>query len=188
LISPAIDCLIGCSIEAASPSSRSQPVKCRNALACGSSLTGELCQQKTQVDHEWNHKNPIRSDDNEINLARLRPPVVLQGNESQIGERETLRPGRSHLLNELVLELDAAVADNSLEAADQAEPSQELTYVDINTFLANFSHILDARQQRTLRPGFGIALYFAYIEGQVALRQAPICLSATSNSRTSGVP
>jgi hypothetical protein len=39
-------------------------------------------------------------------------------------------------VNELVLELGAAFADSSLETADQAEPSQGLTYVD--TFLANF--------------------------------------------------
>ena len=41
-------------------------------------------------------------------------------------------------VKELVLELDAAFADSSLESADQADPSQELTYVDIDTFLANF--------------------------------------------------
>lgn len=58
------------------------------------------------------------------------------------------------------LELDATVADSSLEAADQPDPSQELTYVDIDTFLANFSHILDVRKQGTLRPGLGIAPFF----------------------------
>ncbi|MDA1017283.1 MAG: hypothetical protein O3A00_22850 [Planctomycetota bacterium] len=83
----------------------------------------------------------------------------------------------------MVLELDAAFADSSLESADQADPSQELTYVDIDTFLANFSRILDTRQQGTLRPAFGIAPYFACIEGHVALRQAPICLPATRNGR-----
>ena len=41
-------------------------------------------------------------------------------------------------VDELVLELDAAYADNSLDSGDQADPSQELTYVDIDTFLANF--------------------------------------------------
>jgi len=38
----------------------------------------------------------------------------------------------------LVLELDAAFADNSFESANQADPSQDLTYVDIDTFLASF--------------------------------------------------
>jgi hypothetical protein len=41
-------------------------------------------------------------------------------------------------VDELVLELDAAYADNLLDSGDQADPSQELTYVDIGTFLANF--------------------------------------------------
>jgi len=38
----------------------------------------------------------------------------------------------------LVLELDAAYSGNSIGSQDQANPSQELTYVDIDTFLANF--------------------------------------------------
>ena len=38
----------------------------------------------------------------------------------------------------LVLELDAAYSDSSLGLSDQADESQDLTYVDIDTFLANF--------------------------------------------------
>ena len=38
----------------------------------------------------------------------------------------------------LVLGLDAAYSGNSIGSQDQADPSQELTYVDIDTFLANF--------------------------------------------------
>ena len=38
----------------------------------------------------------------------------------------------------LVLELDAAYSDNSVGSPDQADQSQELTYVDIDTFLASF--------------------------------------------------
>ncbi|HUG70967.1 MAG TPA: hypothetical protein VMM76_24675 [Pirellulaceae bacterium] len=34
-------------------------------------------------------------------------------------------------VDELVLELDAAYADNLLDSGDQADPSQELTYVDL---------------------------------------------------------
>jgi len=41
-------------------------------------------------------------------------------------------------VNELVLELDAAFAANSLESRDRADESQDLTYVDIDTFLASF--------------------------------------------------
>ncbi|MEO2048784.1 MAG: transposase [Pirellulales bacterium] len=38
----------------------------------------------------------------------------------------------------LVLELDAAYSDSSVSSSDQAVPSQELTYVDIDTFLSSF--------------------------------------------------
>ena len=38
----------------------------------------------------------------------------------------------------LVLELDAAYAANSIDSTDQADESEELTYVDIDTFLAGF--------------------------------------------------
>ena len=38
----------------------------------------------------------------------------------------------------LVLELEAAYSDSSIGSSDQADPSQELTYVDIDTFLASF--------------------------------------------------
>jgi len=37
-----------------------------------------------------------------------------------------------------VLELDAAYSGNSLDAPNEADESHELTYVDIDTFLANF--------------------------------------------------
>ncbi len=38
----------------------------------------------------------------------------------------------------LVLELDAGYADNSISSADEADESQKLTYVDIDTFLESF--------------------------------------------------
>jgi hypothetical protein len=38
----------------------------------------------------------------------------------------------------LVLELDAAYSASSIDSLDQADASQELTYVDIDTFLASF--------------------------------------------------
>ena len=41
-------------------------------------------------------------------------------------------------VEDLVLELDAAFADSSLESLDQADEPQELTYVDIDTFLESF--------------------------------------------------
>jgi len=36
------------------------------------------------------------------------------------------------------LELDAAYSDSSISSSDQAAPSEELTYVDIDTFLSSF--------------------------------------------------
>lgn len=41
-------------------------------------------------------------------------------------------------MNELVLELDAAYSSNSIDAPNDADESQELTYVDIDTFQASF--------------------------------------------------
>ena len=38
----------------------------------------------------------------------------------------------------LVLELDAAYSAISIDSSDQVDRSQELTYVDIDTFLAGF--------------------------------------------------
>ena len=38
----------------------------------------------------------------------------------------------------LVLELDAAYSNSSISSSDQADESQELTYVDIDTFLESF--------------------------------------------------
>ena len=40
--------------------------------------------------------------------------------------------------DELVLELDAAYSGNSLDTPVEADECQELTYVDIDTFLASF--------------------------------------------------
>jgi hypothetical protein len=41
-------------------------------------------------------------------------------------------------LQELVLELDVDHGGNSLDAPMEADKSHELTYVEINTFLASF--------------------------------------------------
>mgnify|MGYP003309616831 CR=1 FL=1 len=41
-------------------------------------------------------------------------------------------------VDELVLELDAAFGERSLESPYQADESQDLTYVDIDTFLESF--------------------------------------------------
>ena len=39
----------------------------------------------------------------------------------------------------LVLELDAAYSASSIDSSDQVDRSQELTYVDIDTFLPPFN-------------------------------------------------
>ena len=41
-------------------------------------------------------------------------------------------------MDSLVVELDAAYSASSIVSPDQADESQELTYVDIDTFLATF--------------------------------------------------
>ena len=41
-------------------------------------------------------------------------------------------------VEDLALDLDAAYSDSSIGSPDQADQSQELTYVDIDTFLATF--------------------------------------------------
>jgi hypothetical protein len=41
-------------------------------------------------------------------------------------------------MEDLVLELDAAYSDSSIGFPDQVDPPQELTYVDIDTFLSTF--------------------------------------------------
>jgi hypothetical protein len=38
----------------------------------------------------------------------------------------------------LVLDLDAAYSASSIDSPDQSDQSQELTYVDIDTFLTTF--------------------------------------------------
>tara|TARA_B100001123_G_C14771575_1_gene812925 strand:+ start:185 stop:565 length:381 start_codon:yes stop_codon:yes gene_type:complete len=41
-------------------------------------------------------------------------------------------------VDDLVLELDAAYSASSIDSSDQVEQCQELTYFDIDTFLASF--------------------------------------------------
>jgi len=41
-------------------------------------------------------------------------------------------------MDDLVLELDAAYSASSISSTDQATEPQDLTYVDIDTFLAGF--------------------------------------------------
>jgi len=60
----------------------------------------------------------------------------------------------------LVLELDAAYSDSSIGSPDQADQSQELTYVGIDTFLASFKTSPTHIGMGTLRGSSGIEPYF----------------------------
>ena len=64
----------------------------------------------------------------------------------------------------LVLDLDAAYSDTSLVSPDQADESQELTYVDIDTFLASFSSSPPHVGMGMVRTSYGIDPYFAFID------------------------
>jgi len=48
------------------------------------------------------------------------------------------RPTTRLCKNSFSKRLDAPFADSALEPADRADESQDLTYVDIDTFLENF--------------------------------------------------
>jgi len=41
-------------------------------------------------------------------------------------------------VEDLVLDLDFEFSDSPIESMDQADESQKLTYIDIDTFLASF--------------------------------------------------
>jgi len=61
------------------------------------------------------------------------------------------------------LELDAAYSNSSIGSPDQADPSQELTYVDIDTFLSSFGSSLTRVGMGTLRTRCANEAHFAFI-------------------------
>jgi hypothetical protein len=75
-------------------------------------------------------------------------------------------------VDELVLHLDAAYSGSSIDSPDQADQSQELTYVDIDTFRESFSSSPTRIGTGTMRPSWEIAPYFAFIGVHFVLRQA----------------
>ena len=75
-------------------------------------------------------------------------------------------------VDELVLQLDAAYSGSSIDSPDQADQSQELTYVDIDTFLESFSSSPTRIGTGTMRSSWEIAPYFAFIDVHFVLRQA----------------
>jgi hypothetical protein len=73
---------------------------------------------------------------------------------------------------ELVLELDAAYSGDSFEASSEAERSHELTYVDIDTFLASFEFCPTRVGTKELRSSCQLHLYFACSNLPVARQRA----------------
>ena len=73
-------------------------------------------------------------------VAFLEPPQsdVIEEILRHCGLWQASAPRAPPDVHGLVLELDAAYSDSSLGLSDQADESQELTYVDIDTFLATF--------------------------------------------------
>ena len=73
-------------------------------------------------------------------VSFIEPPQadVIEAILTHCGLWESRSPRAPPEVVELVLELNAAFADGSLESPDQADESQERTYVDINTFLESF--------------------------------------------------
>lgn len=73
-------------------------------------------------------------------MSFIEPPQtdVIEAILKHCGLWESRSPRAPPEVHELVLELDAAYCGNSLDAAVEADESHELTYVDIDTFLASF--------------------------------------------------
>ena len=73
-------------------------------------------------------------------VSFIEPPQaeVIEAILKHCGLWQASAPRAPPDVEDLVLELDAAFADSSLESLDQADEPQELTYVDIDTFLESF--------------------------------------------------
>ncbi len=80
-------------------------------------------------------------------LSFIEPPqadvieAILNGHQSGAmvgGLWQSRSPRAPPDVDDLVLELNAAYSGSSIELPDQADQSQQLTYVDIDTFLASF--------------------------------------------------
>ena len=73
-------------------------------------------------------------------VAFIEPPQgeVIEEILRHCGLWQASAPRAPPEVEDLVLDLDAAYSDSSIGSPDQADQSQELTYVDIDTFLATF--------------------------------------------------
>jgi hypothetical protein len=72
-------------------------------------------------------------------VAFIEPPQgdVIEDILKHCGLWQARAPRAPPDVDDLVLELDAAYSANSISSPDQADESQELTYVDIDTFLSS---------------------------------------------------
>jgi len=73
-------------------------------------------------------------------ISFIEPPQtdVIEAILKHCGLWESRSPRGPPDVHELVLELDAACSGHSFDAPSEADESHELTYVDIETFLASF--------------------------------------------------
>ena len=73
-------------------------------------------------------------------VSFIEPPQadVIEQILKHCGLWQSATPRAPPGVDDLVLELDAAFAGNSVDSGNPTEPSQELTCVDIDTFLENF--------------------------------------------------
>ena len=73
-------------------------------------------------------------------VSFIEPPQtdVIEAILKHCGLWESRSPRAPPEVHELVLELDPAYSGNALDAPNEADESQELTYVDIDNFLDNY--------------------------------------------------
>ena len=73
-------------------------------------------------------------------VSFIEPPQadVIKEILRHCGLRHSQSPRAPPDVDDLVLELDASYSGSSIDPADEADQSQELTYVDIDTFLESF--------------------------------------------------
>lgn len=73
-------------------------------------------------------------------VSFIEPPQadVIEAILKHCGLWQSRSPRAPPDVDELVLELDPAYSGNAIDAPNEADESHELTYVDIDTFLASF--------------------------------------------------
>ncbi len=73
-----------------------------------------------------------------VSFIEPRQADVIEKILKDCGLWQSRSPRAPTELDELVLQLDAAWSSSSIDSPDQADQSQELTYVEIDTFLESF--------------------------------------------------